>query len=238
MNSNNPENIDLSEVAKFNAIASDWWNPAGAFKTLHDINPLRLAFMRESLDFTGKKVLDVGCGGGILSESMAKLGAAVTAIDLSENVIQVAQQHAQQENLTIDYKIITVEELAEKKPESFDIITCMELLEHVPDPTSIITACSKLAKPNASLFFSTLNRNLKAYLFAVIGAEYFLKLLPKGTHDYNKFIRPSEFANWARAAGLEVKKLKGLSYHPLQKEYKITDNIDVNYLIYTTKSPI
>lgn len=224
-------NIDHNEIAKFDNIAATWWDTAGSFKPLHDINPLRLGFMQKTIAFDGKKVLDVGCGGGILSESMAKLGAHVTGIDLSENVIAIAKQHAQQEKLSIHYQMIAVEDLAAQQPGTYDVISCMELLEHVPDPMSVINACAKLAKPDAMLFFSTINRNLKAYLFAVLGAEYFLKMLPKGTHDYNKFIRPAEFANWARAASLTVQEFKGMEYHPLQKTYQLTDNIAVNYLV-------
>ena len=223
---------NITEIKKFDELASDWWDPNGRMKPLHDINPLRLNFILQQSSLNGKKILDVGCGGGILSESMAKQGATVTGIDLSSNVLSIAKQHATDQNLLINYELIAAEELAIRQPAHYDIVTCLELLEHTSNPDVIIQACAKLCKPGGKLFFSTINRTLKAYLFAVVGAEYILKLLPKGTHDYDKFIRPAEFSQWARQASLTVKTLKGMSYNPLTQEYHLTDNIDVNYLIY------
>ena len=225
-------NIDPSEISKFDAIASRWWAPEGEFKPLHDLNPLRLKFITDRVDLDGKKVLDVGCGGGILTESLAQKGAIVTGIDASKNALDVARAHAlgATHASPIDYKEILVETLAEQQPHSFDVVTCLEMLEHVPDPSSVIRACSQLVKPGGYLFFSTINRTAKAYLFAIIGAEYVLKLLPKGVHDYAKFIRPSELDIWARAAGLELKEFAGISYNLLSKQYALTTSVDVNYL--------
>lgn len=229
------QNVDPQEIAKFDAFAASWWDTQGDFKPLHEINPLRLSFIQTYVNLNGKNVIDVGCGGGILSESMAAQGAKVTGIDLSENVLAVAKQHAKTQNLILDYQQLDVTTLAQQKAGEYDVVTCMELLEHVPDPAQIIAACAKLAKPDGKLFFSTINRNPKAYLFAILGAEYVLKLLPKGTHDYSKFIRPAEFATWSRAAGLQTKEFKGMTYRPLSKKYELTDNIDVNYLVYCEK---
>lgn len=229
------QNVDPQEIAKFDALAKNWWDPEGDFKPLHAINPLRLAFIQKFISLNKKNILDVGCGGGILTESMAELGGNVTGIDLAENVLEIARQHAKFKKLSIDYQKIDVETLATQQAEQYDIVTCMELLEHVPEPNKIIAACTQLAKPGGKLFFSTINRNVKAYLFAVVGAEYILKLLPKGTHDYSKFIRPSELADFARAAKLEVKDFAGISYQPFTQKYQLTDNIDVNYLLYCEK---
>jgi 2-polyprenyl-6-hydroxyphenyl methylase/3-demethylubiquinone-9 3-methyltransferase len=224
-------NIDPLEIAKFEILAQEWWDPNGSSKPLHDINPFRLKFITDILTLDQKKVLDVGCGGGLLSESMAQQRAQVTAIDMSESLIEIAKHHAQEQNLRIHYQQMTVENLAAQSPNSFDVITCMEMLEHVPNPISVIQACANLIKEGGYLFFSTLNRNLKAYLGAIIGAEYILGLLPKGTHDYQKFIRPSELDSWARAAGLNLVQIKGLSYNPLTQQYRLSTNLDINYLI-------
>jgi 2-polyprenyl-6-hydroxyphenyl methylase/3-demethylubiquinone-9 3-methyltransferase len=228
-------NLSHDEIKTFDAVAEDWWSIDGAFKTLHAINPLRMAFITQQVDLRGKKVLDVGCGGGILTEALAKTAAQATGIDMSSGAIAAAKQHAEQQGLTIDYQQVTVEQLAEQSPASFDVVTCMEMLEHVPDPASIIKACTQLVKPDGHVFFSTLNRNAKSYLFAIIGAEYLLKLVPKGLHHYSQFIRPAELAAWSRQAGLEVKKLAGIGYHPLKQQYSLTANTDVNYLAYCQK---
>ncbi|NJN45272.1 MAG: bifunctional 2-polyprenyl-6-hydroxyphenol methylase/3-demethylubiquinol 3-O-methyltransferase UbiG [Candidatus Competibacteraceae bacterium] len=225
-------NIDQQEIAKFDERAHGWWDPQGEFKTLHDINPLRLSFIDERAELSGKRVLDVGCGGGILAESMVKQGATVTAIDMAEAPLVVARVHSLESGLTVDYRHITAEELAASEPASFDVVTCMELLEHVPDPASLIRACATLVKPGGPVFFSTLNRNPKAYLLAVLGAEYLLRMLPKGTHDYSKFIRPSELDAWARAAGLQVHELIGLHYNPVTQRYWLASGVDVNYMAY------
>lgn len=223
-------NIDPAEIAKFEAMANRWWDKQGEFKPLHDINPLRLHYIDERVQLNGKRVLDVGCGGGILSESMAHRGADVTAIDMGKTPLSVARLHALESGLDIDYQQITVEELAAQQPASFDAVSCMEMLEHVPDPASVIQACQTLVKPGGSVFFSTINRNPKAYLFAVIGAEYLLKMLPRGTHDYARFIKPSELDEWARMAELELKHITGLVYNPLTKNYKLGRDVDVNYM--------
>ena len=223
-------NIDHTEIAKFEALANRWWDKQGEFKPLHDINPLRLHYIDERVQLNGKRVLDVGCGGGILSESMAHRGARVTGIDMGKAPLSVARLHAMETDVEIDYQQITVEELAAQQPGAFDAVSCMEMLEHVPDPSSVIQACQTLVKPGGSVFFSTINRNPKAYLFAVIGAEYLLKMLPRGTHDYARFIKPSELDEWARMAELELKHITGLSYNPLTKNYKLGRDVDVNYM--------
>jgi len=225
-------NIDPAEIAKFEELASRWWDTHGEFKPLHEINPLRLHYIDERVKLAGKKVLDVGCGGGILSESMAQRGASVTAIDMGRAPLSVAKLHALESDVDIDYQQITVEELAEKMPGEFDAVTCMEMLEHVPDPASVIKACKDLVKPGGPVFFSTINRNPKSYAFAILGAEYILKMLPKGTHDYDKFIRPSELDEWARQADLELQDITGLSYNPLTQNYKLGRDVDVNYMTY------
>lgn len=229
-------NVDQAEVAKFEALASRWWDKESEFKPLHDINPLRTNFIDGHAQLAGKKVLDVGCGGGILSEAMAQRGATVTGIDMGEAPLKIAKLHALESGLNIEYQKIPVEELAEQQAESFDVVTCLEMLEHVPDPSSIIRACYKLCKPGGQVFFSTLNRNPKSFLLAVVGAEYILNMLPKGTHDYKKFIRPSELAAWARQSGLSVGELTGMSYNPITKTYKLGRDTDVNYLMQTSKS--
>ncbi len=230
-------NVDPAEVNKFEELASRWWDTDSEFKPLHDINPLRLDYIDRHAGLAGKRVLDVGCGGGILSESMAQRGAVVTGIDMGEQPLMVAQLHKLESGVEVDYQRTTAEQLAAQMPESFDIVTCMEMLEHVPDPASVIAACTQLVKPGGHVFFSTINRNPKSYLFAVIGAEYLLRLLPKGTHNYAKFIRPSELENWTRHAGLELRDLTGMSYNPLTRGYSLGQDLSVNYMGYATKNP-
>ena len=225
-------NVDLQEVAKFEALASRWWDRNSEFKPLHDINPLRANWIDSAAKVAGKQLLDVGCGGGILTEAMAQRGAIATGLDMGEAPIEVAKLHALESGLAINYLRQPVEELAAHQPESFDVITCMEMLEHVPSPFSVIQACFDLVKPNSYVFFSTINRNPKAYAFAILGAEYLLKMLPKGTHDYKKFIRPSELTQWCREAGFQVEAIAGLTYNPLSKHYKVSDSdVSVNYMI-------
>jgi len=232
----NTSNVDHSEIKKFEDLAARWWDPNSEFKPLHEINPLRLDYIDQIIALNGKKVLDVGCGGGILAESMAVKGADVTGIDMGEANLSVAKLHLLESGESVDYRKIPVEELAQEQPESFDVVTCMEMLEHVPDPSSIIAACSKLVKPDGHIFFSTLNRNPKSYLFAIIGAEYILRLLPKGTHDFEKFIKPSELVRWAREVELSSKDMIGLSYNPFTKIYKLDpSDIDVNYIVHCIK---
>ncbi|KZN14799.1 bifunctional 2-polyprenyl-6-hydroxyphenol methylase/3-demethylubiquinol 3-O-methyltransferase UbiG [Marinomonas sp. TW1] len=229
-------NVDLDEVAKFEALASRWWDTENEFKPLHDINPLRTNYINERAGLEGKKVIDIGCGGGILSEAMAQHGAQVKGIDMGEAPLAVAKLHREESNLAIDYERITAEEIAEREAEQYDVVTCLEMLEHVPDPASVIRACMKLVKPGGHVFFSTINRNPKAYLFAIIGAEYILNMLPKGTHDYAKFIQPAELNSYAREAGLDVQHMTGMTYNPLTKVYKLTDkDVSVNYLMHTQK---
>lgn len=224
-------NADPLELEKFSQLAHKWWDPNSEFKPLHDINPLRLNYINERADINAKKVLDVGCGGGILSESMADLGAEVTGIDLSEKALQVAKLHLLESGKQVAYRKVAVEELAAEMPEQFDVVTCLEMLEHVPDPASVVTSCARLVKPGGWVFFSTINRNPKAYLFAVLGAEYVLNMLPKGTHEYAKFIQPAELAHYCREAGLDLDDLTGMSYNPLTKIYSLGRDTDVNYLI-------
>jgi len=226
----NTLNVDPAEIAKFEELANRWWDQHGEFKPLHEINPLRLHFIDERVQLNGKRVLDVGCGGGILSESMANLGADVTAIDMGKAPLSVAKLHAMESDVEVNYQQITVEELAEQQPHSFDAVSCMEMLEHVPDPSSVIKACHTLVKPGGSVFFSTINRNPKAYMFAIVGAEYLLKMLPKGTHEYAKFIKPSELDEWSRQADLQLKNITGLSFNPLTSQYKLGKDVDVNYM--------
>ena len=224
------QNIDPQEVAKFDALASRWWDPHSEFKPLHAINPLRLNYIDSLCALAGKQVLDIGCGGGLLTEAMAARGAQVTGIDMAPTSIGVAKLHLLESGLSVDYQVVTAEDFATQHPQRFDVVTCMEMLEHVPDPASVIAACARLVKPGGHVVLSTLNRNPKSYLFAVIGAEYLLRMLPKGTHDYRKFIRPSELEAWARAAGLKLKGLRGLSYNPLTQSYALGADIDVNYM--------
>jgi 2-polyprenyl-6-hydroxyphenyl methylase / 3-demethylubiquinone-9 3-methyltransferase len=228
-------NVDQSEIAKFSALAHRWWDPNSEFKPLHAINPLRLSWMKSFVNFEGKKVVDIGCGGGILAESIAQSGADTTGIDLSEKALKVAELHALEVGANLTYRAISAEDLAQEQPEQYDVVTCMEMLEHVPDPASVVRACAALCKPGGTLFFSTLNRNPKSYLFAIIGAEYILRLLPKGTHEYAKFIKPSELVHFTRAAGLEMLGMKGLVYNPITQVYSLNDDVDVNYMIAVRK---
>ena len=229
-------NADQNELEKFSQLAHRWWDPHSEFKPLHAINPLRLEWIDHNAGLAGKKILDIGCGGGILSESMAQSGADVTGIDLSEKALGVARLHLLESGNQVDYRNISAEALAEETAGTYDIITCMEMLEHVPNPASIISACSALIKPGGHVFFSTLNRNPKAYLFAVVGAEYVLNMLPKGTHDYAKFIKPSELSRWAKSVGLEPDELIGMSYNPFSQRYSLGRDTSVNYLLHTRMS--
>ncbi len=224
------ENVDLLEIKKFESLASRWWDPNGEFKPLHEINPLRMNFISQHINLAGKSVLDVGCGGGILSEAMAHHGAKVTAIDMAEASLSVARLHQLESKLDIDYRNIAAEQLAEELPQSFDVVCCLEMLEHVPNPSSIVEACFRLLKPGGLVFFSTINRNPKSYLFAVVGGEYLLNLLPKGTHDYARFIKPSELAAWCRDNELNLIKQCGMAYNPISKKFSLEKNLDVNYL--------
>lgn len=225
-------NVDPAEVAKFDALATSWWDPEGQSKPLHEINPLRVGYITSRCQLKGSHTIDVGCGGGILSEALAKAEAQVTAIDMGEMPLNIAKLHALEAGLTINYQLSTAETMAANAAGKFDVVTCMEMLEHVPDPVAVIKACANLVKPGGHVFFSTLNRHPKAYLLAVLGAEYIMKMLPKGTHDYQRFIRPSEMASWCRQAGLSVKDITGLSYNPLTKTYSLGDDVKVNYLMH------
>lgn len=224
-------NADPIELEKFSQLAHHWWDPTSEFKPLHEINPLRLGYIDHIASLSGKSVLDVGCGGGILSEGMAALGAHVTGIDLGDKALQVAKLHLLESGQQVSYRKVAAEDLAAEKPGHYDVVTCLELLEHVPDPSSIVRACAQLVKPGGHVFFSTINRNPKSYLFAVLGAEYLLRLLPRGTHDYAKFIKPSELAQFCRNTGLVVNDISGMGYNPLSKIYSLGKNTDVNYLL-------
>jgi len=228
-------NADPAELDKFGELAHRWWDPNSEFKPLHDINPLRLDWIDRSIGLDGKRVLDVGCGGGLLSEGMAARGAQVTGIDLSEKPLGVARLHLLESGRQVDYRKISVEQLADEMPGAFDAVTCLEMLEHVPDPSSVVTACARLVKPGGQVFLSTLNRNPKSYLLAVIGAEYVLQMLPKGTHDYARFIKPSELARWAKLANLEPEEVIGMSYNPLSRQYRLGPDTSVNYLMRATR---
>jgi 2-polyprenyl-6-hydroxyphenyl methylase/3-demethylubiquinone-9 3-methyltransferase len=229
-------NADPDELAKFSELAHRWWDPASEFRPLHEINPLRLAWIDEKAGLAGKRVLDVGCGGGILAEAMARQGARVKGIDLSERALKVAELHLLESKLDVEYEEIAAEALADREPGAYDVVTCMELLEHVPDPASTVQACATLAAPGAHLFFATINRNPKSYLFAIIGAEYVLKLLPRGTHDYAKFVRPSELSQSCRDAGLTVRNLIGMTYNPFTRIYSLGRDTDVNYIVHAVKA--
>jgi len=230
-------NIDPAEIKKFEDLASRWWDKQGEFKPLHEMNPLRLGFINTGSPLEGKTVCDIGCGGGILSESMAACGATTSGIDMGKAPLSVARLHAMESDLEIDYQQITAEELAQQKPAGFDVVTCMELLEHVPDPASIINACFTLVKPGGSVYFSTINRNPKSYAFAIVGAEYLMKMLPRGTHDYTKFIKPSELDECARTTGLELVDLKGVSYNPFTGLFSQSQDVDVNYMVHYRRPP-
>ena len=229
-------NVDPAELGKFARLAAHWWDVNGEMKPLHQINPLRLRYIEERAALAGKRVLDVGCGGGILAETMARAGAQVLGIDLAGEALEAARAHAREAGQQVDYRCVAAEALATEQPGGFDVVTCMEMLEHVPDPASTVSACARLVKPGGDVFFSTLNRNLKAYLFAVVGAEYVLRLLPRGTHDYGKFIKPSELARYCRDSGLETIDLSGMNYHPLTQVYSLGDGTDVNYLVHARRA--
>jgi 2-polyprenyl-6-hydroxyphenyl methylase/3-demethylubiquinone-9 3-methyltransferase len=231
-----PTNADQAELDKFSALAARWWDPDSEFKPLHAINPLRLDWIREMVgSLAGKRILDVGCGGGILSESMAAEGAEVTGIDLAEKSLKVARLHGLESGIKVEYRAVPVEQLAQEQPERYDVVTCMEMLEHVPDPASIVRACATLVQPGGWVFFSTLNRNSKSFLFAIVGAEYLLRLLPRGTHSYENFIKPSELAASVRAAALEPVRMAGMTYNPLTQVYALSADASVNYLMATRK---
>ena len=231
-------NADPAELAKFSDLAHRWWDPESEFRPLHQINPLRLAWIDGLAPLAGKRVLDVGCGGGILSDSMARKGAQVTGIDLSVKALRVAQLHALEAGTSgVDYREVSAEDLAAEQPGTFDVVTCMEMLEHVPDPSSVVRACSQLVKPGGWVFFSTINRNPKSFLFAIVGAEYVLQLLPKGTHEWAKFIRPSELASYCWQADLDLQGTRGMEYNPLTRRYWLSDDTSVNYMIATRRAP-
>jgi 2-polyprenyl-6-hydroxyphenyl methylase/3-demethylubiquinone-9 3-methyltransferase len=229
------DNVDHSEIAKFESLAHRWWDPEGDFRTLHDINPVRLDYIAQRCDLTGKRVADIGCGGGILAEAMAVRGADVLGTDLAEGPLAVARLHAIETATPIHYRQISAEALAVESPASFDVVTCLEMIEHVPDPASIVAACATLAKPGGHVFFSTVNRNPKAWALAVVGAEYLLNLVPRGTHDYRKFIRPSELARDARDAGLSIQEIIGMTYNPFTRKASLGRDVDVNYLLHAVK---
>jgi 2-polyprenyl-6-hydroxyphenyl methylase/3-demethylubiquinone-9 3-methyltransferase len=227
-------NVDPAEIARFSELAHRWWDPASDFKPLHDINPLRLDYIDRCAGLNGKSVLDVGCGGGILAERMAQRGAQVTGIDLSDKALKVAQLHVLESGVTLDYRHASAEDFARERPQHYDIVTCMELLEHVPDPASTVRACATLAKAGGHVFFSTINRNLKSYLFAVVGAEYVLRMLPRGTHRYEKFVKPSELGGFCRQGRLDVREVIGMTYNPLTDRYALGTDTSVNYLMHCT----
>lgn len=233
--SSSTTNVDPDEIAKFEKLAARWWDPTSEFRPLHEINPLRLGWIDARAKLVGKKVLDVGCGGGILAEALAARGAQVTGIDLGEAPLAVARLHLKESGQKVDYRRIAAEELAREQPAGFDVVTCLEMLEHVPDPAATIAACAQLVKPGGQLFFSTINRNPKSWLLAIVGAEYILKLLPRGTHDYMKFIRPSELERWCRHAGLVVREFTGMHYNPLTQRYSLAPGVDVNYLLFAER---
>ena len=225
-------NVDASEIAKFDSLASRWWDPAGEFRPLHEINPLRLDYIRQRVTLRGRKVLDIGCGGGILSESMDQEGARVTGIDMADGPLAVARLHQAESGAEVEYLQSTAESMAQERPEQFDVVTCLEMLEHVPSPPAVIDACASLVRPGGDIFFSTINRNPKAFMLAIVGAEYLLRLLPAGTHEYDKFIKPSELETWSRRAGLQHRGSIGMHYNPLSREYSLSGNVDVNYLMH------
>jgi 2-polyprenyl-6-hydroxyphenyl methylase/3-demethylubiquinone-9 3-methyltransferase len=231
MNSTARDNVDPAELAKFDALASRWWDPHGEFRPLHEINPLRLDWIRQYVQLAGARGIDIGCGGGILAEAMACAGADVTGIDMAEGPLAVARLHQLESGVDVDYRQATAEELARDEAGTYDIVTCLEMLEHVPDPEQVIRSCTELVKPGGDVFFSTINRNPKSFLFAIVGAEYVLRLLPKGTHEYENFIRPSELESWARAAGLDHLDSIGLHYNPFTRDYSLGPGVDVNYLM-------
>lgn len=228
-------NVDQQELDKFAALAARWWDPEGDLKTLHQVNPLRLGFIQKHVNLSGKSVIDIGCGGGILTESLAQAGAKVTGIDMNKTLIDAASLHQHESAVDVEYLTTTAEEIAAKRAGEYDVVTCMEMLEHVPDPVSVIKACAALTKPGGHIFFSTLNRNPKSYLFAIVGAEYLLKILPKNTHDYSKFIKPSELGAWIRTASMHPQDITGIHYNPFTKSFRLNDDVSVNYLLYAKK---
>ncbi|WML90610.1 bifunctional 2-polyprenyl-6-hydroxyphenol methylase/3-demethylubiquinol 3-O-methyltransferase UbiG [Thiothrix lacustris] len=232
---NTTPNVDPNEIRKFEDLAWRWWDRDSEFKPLHDINPLRLNYIDDRAPLSGKQVIDIGCGGGILAESMARRGAHVTGIDMGATPLEVAELHALESQVDVTYRQISAEAMATEAPEQFDVVTCMEMLEHVPDPASVIAACAKLVKPGGDVFFSTINRNPKAFALAILGAEYIMNMLPKGTHEYAKFIKPSELERWARSVGLELRNISGMTYNPLFQSYRLGNDIDVNYLMHFKK---
>jgi|SRR5579885_568537 2-polyprenyl-6-hydroxyphenyl methylase/3-demethylubiquinone-9 3-methyltransferase len=229
-------NFDPQEIAKFGKLAAHWWDPHGELKTLHQVNPVRLGYITDKVNLSGLSVLDIGCGGGILAESMALEGGRVTGIDMNKSVIDIARLHQLESGTNVEYLHTSAESIAADRPESYDVVTCLEMLEHVPNPASIIHACANLVKPGGHVFFSTLNRNPKSYLFAILGAEYLLKILPRNTHDYAKFIRPSELVTWTRTASLLPQEMKGISYNPINQTFRLTDDISVNYLFHAIRA--
>lgn len=236
MSEQHTTNVDQAEIAKFEALADRWWDPNSEFRPLHDINPLRLAYIDERASLAGKKVIDIGCGGGLLSEGMARMGAQVTGVDMGEAPLAVARLHAEKNGAEVEYLQSTAEDMAAQRGGQYDVVTCLEMLEHVPDPAAVIKACWDLVKPGGQVFFSTINRNPKAFMFAIVGAEYVLRLLPRGTHEYAKLIKPSELAGWARQAGLDVRDTTGMVYNPLTNVYRLNRDVSVNYLMATRKA--
>jgi len=228
-------NLDPREIDKFDGLAQRWWDPDGDFKPLHDINPVRLEYIAARAGLEGARVLDIGCGGGILAESMASRGAHVSAIDMAEAPLAVARIHQQISGVDVDYRRATAEQEARESPGQYDVVTCLEMLEHVPDPSSVVAACARLVKPGGHVFFSTINRNLKSFMMAIVGAEYVLRILPRGTHEYEKLIRPSELAAWVRATGMSVEETRGMHYNPLTRNTRLGGNVDVNYLMYALR---
>jgi len=235
MKNKNQKNIDADEINKFDNLASRWWDPEGDFKPLHQINPLRLDFICQYNNIKDLDIADIGCGGGILAEAMSKKGAVVTGIDMAEKALNVAKLHQMESKTTVNYQLSTAEELSVSKKECFDVVTCLEMLEHVPEPEAIVKSCANLLKPGGSVYFSTINKNLKSFLHAIIGAEHLLKLLPVGTHEYSKFIKPSEIDVWARSCNLELHNSAGLQYNPIFEKYSLSDNLDVNYMLHFIK---
>jgi 2-polyprenyl-6-hydroxyphenyl methylase/3-demethylubiquinone-9 3-methyltransferase len=226
------DNVDAAEIAKFDSLAARWWDPSGDFRPLHEINPLRLDYIRQRTELSDRRVLDIGCGGGILTESMASVGARVTGIDMADGPLAVARLHQAETGSSIEYLRVTAETHAAEHPGEYDVVTCLEMLEHVPQPAAVVSACAALVRPGGDVFFSTINRNPKAFMLAIVGAEYLLRLLPAGTHEYRKFIRPSELAAWGRHANLELKSCIGMHYNPLLRQYSLGPNVDVNYLMH------